>query len=384
MAASQGGLRNRNDVRILHVTDSFAPKIGGIERQVEALARHQLDAGHHVRVVTAVPSEEPDVGDLGLIRPRGSRVRTSGSPRQIRQLSRRALYGRDVDVIHAHLSFASPLAVHTARYATRHGIPLALTVHSMWPERWIATRSANLPYWWLPIHGAWSAVSTAAIPNMKIVLGAQTEVMVVPNIVDTSWWHPTRPFRPTDARDIRIVTVGRLARRKRVEPFIEILREARSRLDPGVAMNVTIVGEGSRRARVTQLLNEYEMSGWVHLIGQQEPTFIRDLLQDSDLFVAPAVRESFGIAALEARSAGLPVIGLRRNGLSDFIDDGEEGVLCADDAAMADALVALCTDVSSLTRMRERTTSTPPSLDAKDALRAVDELYERARSSVPR
>ena len=272
------------------MTDSFAPRVGGIEHQVEALARHQLEAGHSVRIVTAVPDEvsEYAYGDLPVIRPPGSRVRTSGSPRQIHLLARRALRGPGVDVIHAHLSLASPLAVHTARYASRHGIPLALTVHSMWPESALLSRIANVPYWWGPIRGAWSAVSTAATENVRHTIGSQHHVMVVPNIVDTRWWHPNGPLRPTDPTDIRIVTVGRLARRKRVEPFVEILKAVGAQLPSGTAVKVTIVGEGSRRASLTRQLAQYGMSGWVDLIGQQDPAFIRDLLQSSDLFVAPA------------------------------------------------------------------------------------------------
>jgi glycosyltransferase involved in cell wall biosynthesis len=358
--------------------------VGGIERQVEALARHQLEAGHRVRVVTAIPDPDRLVDDelLPIVRPDHSRVFISGSPVHLRHLARRALRGPGVDVIHAHLSLASPLAVHTARYASRHGIPLALTVHSMWPDSVITTRSANLPYWWGPIHGAWSAVSTAATENVRPVIGRHTPIMVVPNIVETRWWHPTGTLRPTDPSEIRIITVGRLARRKRVEPFVEILRQVRDRLDPAVRLRVSIIGEGSRRPHVTQLLTEYGMADWVHLLGQQEPSTIRDALQDSDLFVAPARRESFGIAALEARAAGLPVIGLRRNGLSDFIADGREGVLCEDDSAMVDALVDLAVDPARLTAMRAHTNINLPTLDAKDALRAVDELYERAFASI--
>lgn len=378
-------------MRVLHVTDSFAPRVGGIEHQVEALARHQLDAGHLVRVVTAVPGEDPSHFsqlstelELPVIRPTMSRVRISGSPHHLRRLARRGLRGPGVDVIHAHLSFASPLAVHTARYASRHGIPLALTVHSMWPDSALTTRSANLPYWWGPMHGAWSAVSSAATENVRRVIGHRTPITVVPNIVETSWWHPTAPLRATDPENLHIITVGRLARRKRIEPFVEVLRAARERIDPAIRLRVTVVGEGSRRAHVTQLLDENGMSGWVHLLGQQEPETIRDLLQDSDLFVAPAVRESFGIAALEARAAGLPVVGLRRNGLSDFIADGREGLLCPDDAGLTDALVELAERPAILARMREHTEANLPVLDAKDALRAVDELYERAQASTRR
>ena len=43
-------------MRILHVTDGYGPRLGGIEVFVEGLARHQSLAGHEVSVLTATPA----------------------------------------------------------------------------------------------------------------------------------------------------------------------------------------------------------------------------------------------------------------------------------------------------------------------------------------
>ncbi|MEP6851260.1 MAG: glycosyltransferase family 4 protein [bacterium] len=374
-------------MRILHVTDSFAPKVGGIEHQVESLARHQLAGGHEVGVVTAVPGD--DVAELAVLRPPGSRVRTSGSPRQLRLLSRAALGVGGFDVVHAHLSLASPLAVHTARYASRHHVPLAVTVHSVWPPRAVL-RVANLPYWFGPIRGAWSAVSAAAADSVRPSLGPDVRVDVVPNIVDTTWWHPQDRWPAADRtpgagrRPVHVVTVGRLARRKRVQPFLRVLREVRHRTPAEIGIRVTVIGDGPQRIQLAAMLRETGMDAWVELAGQLDPLDIRAVLHEADLFVAPARRESFGIAALEARAAGLPVLGLRGNGLSDFIAEGKEGLLADDDAGLADALVELLTEPELRAELRAFTLSHPPRLSAGDAVLAADELYERALGSAAR
>lgn len=361
------------------MTDSFAPSIGGIERQVAALADYQRSLGHEVTVVTAVRGRRDAVAaHPDVIHSRASRWRTSASPLRLKGLSRRALGRSAPDVVHAHLSVASPLAVHTARVSGRRGIPTALTVHSLWPLSTMSVRFSNLPYWWGPMHGAWSAVGTVAARHVAQVLPAVDEVLVVPNIVDTDWWRPVAALRLTDPSEVRLVTVGRLAARKRIGPLLHVVADVRRRVGPTVDVTLTIVGDGPRRGELLEESRRLGLEGSVRWLGQQSPESIRALLHDSDLFVAPARRESFGIAALEARSAGLPVIGLAGNGLADFIEDGREGLLVEDDAQMAAALAGLVVSPAALDALRETTGSSGPSMSVQRSLDAVDELYARA------
>ena len=46
-------------MRILHVSDCYAPRTGGIETQVRDLARAQAAQGHDVHVLTATTGREP-------------------------------------------------------------------------------------------------------------------------------------------------------------------------------------------------------------------------------------------------------------------------------------------------------------------------------------
>jgi glycosyltransferase involved in cell wall biosynthesis len=85
------------------------------------------------------------------------------------------------------------------------------------------------------------------------------------------------------------------------------------------------------------------MTGWVAMPGRQPREQIRDLYRRADVFIAPADLESFGIAALEARCAGVPVIAKSGNGIAEFVRDGRDGLLVADDEAMTAAIVRLCT-----------------------------------------
>jgi glycosyltransferase involved in cell wall biosynthesis len=85
------------------------------------------------------------------------------------------------------------------------------------------------------------------------------------------------------------------------------------------------------------------MNDWVTLTGQLTRPQIATKFAAADLYIAPATLESFGIAALEARAAGLPVLGRCCTGLSDFVVDGVNGRLVDGDRQMADAIVTMAT-----------------------------------------
>ena len=361
-------------MKIVHVTDSFAPRVGGIERQVEGLASRQTADGHDVTVITAVP----DLAELDLpvARARGPRWVTAAFPWRHSRLVEAALDG--ADVVHAHYTIVSPVPEYVARVATRRGIPLGITVHSLWWQVAAATRVSNYPFGVGRADAAWSAVSSVAAEHVLRTLPRLDEVSVVPNLVDTEWWRPQEPIRVTGDGGIQLALVGRLVKRKHVREFFDALANARSRIDADTAVRVRVVGDGARRADLQRQLKDSGLDDWVQLIGHRSPVAIRSLLHESDLFVATSRQESFGIAALEARAAGLPIVGFRGNGLADFVVDGTEGLLVEDDAGMADALALLLGDPEELNRLRKNTTTFAPSIGVPEAMDAVNALYERA------
>jgi glycosyltransferase involved in cell wall biosynthesis len=368
-------------MRIVHVADSFAPDIGGIERQVEALATAQRDQGHDVSVITAV--HEPADLDLHVVRALPGRWLTVAFPWRNHRMINEVLDGPPIDVIHAHFSAVSPIAVYVTRAASRRGIPVAATVHSLWWKVAIATRVATLPFGWGRMRAAWSGVSRVAADHVARTLPSVGEVSVLPNLIDVQWWLPRQPARQTATEELRILLVGRLKKRKHVNEFLDALAAARASLTAAEChqrVSVRIVGSGPRRDDLLRQIEQLGLQDWVTLLGHRDPAEIRALLHESDLFVASSRQESFGIAAFEARAAGLPVLGYSGIGLSDFIADGVEGMLVADAAGMAAALSTLIADPAELDRLRRTTTTTPPSLNVDSAMRAAEDLYRRARA----
>ena len=64
----------------------------------------------------------------------------------------------------------------------------------------------------------------------------------------------------------------------------------------------------------------------------------------SDVFVLPTIRESFGLAALEARCARLPVIAMRASGVSELVEHDVDGLLADSDENLAACVAQLVRD----------------------------------------
>ncbi len=330
-------------VRIAHVTDFYLPRLGGIEMHVSDLAARQHALGHDVTVVTSSPGE-------GSVDAAGGPavVRVTEAFRRPRAIHPRApfagvgvLLRGDYDVVHVHVGVGSPLGFWAALRCARAGIPTVITVHSLWAWAYPIFRFLNLlgGYSRQPIR--WTAVSEAAAGQVRRVIRTGPAVTVLPNGIDPERWDVAPAAREPD--EIVIVGVMRLAVRKRPKQLLAMLRAARRAVPAQVVLRAVIVGEGPTRPALERYLRRHAMTDWVSLPGRQTREQIRELYRRADVFVAPADLESFGIAALEARCAGVPVIAKSGNGIAEFVRDGKDGLLVSDDQAMTAALVRICT-----------------------------------------
>ena len=177
-------------------------------------------------------------------------------------------------------------------------------------------------------------MSRVAAAEVARRLPGEPEVLVLPNAVEVG----ARAFTPerTAGAPVRLVSTMRIARRKRPLPLLEMLDTLRH--TTATPVHLTLVGDGPRRRRVERWIERHDAADVVTLTGRREPSEVAALLAESDVYVAPALLESFGLAALEARCVGLPVVGLAASGLSEFVTDGVEGWLAGSDARLVDRL----------------------------------------------
>jgi glycosyltransferase involved in cell wall biosynthesis len=120
---------------------------------------------------------------------------------------------------------------------------------------------------------------------------------------------------------------------------------------PGHRIEARIFGDGVSRQSLQRLVTRSGLAGVVRIEGWKDRETIRSALHHSDIFVMPSRLEAFGIAALEARCAGVPVVAMRQGGARDFLLDGADSMLVDSDAGMLAALRRLATDPAELRRL---------------------------------
>ena len=86
-----------------------------------------------------------------------------------------------------------------------------------------------------------------------------------------------------------------------------------------------IAGDGPAEAKVRAAFARF--GARVRFVGTLEPEILKKLYRAADLYVWPAIKESWGMAFLEAQAAGLPVIAGRSGGVPVVVADGETGLL---------------------------------------------------------
>ena len=374
-------------MKIALLSDCYLPRLGGIEVQVHDLAGRLMGRGHEVVVFTATPGSRGERGGfldevdgvtvhrLALRLPFELPVNPLAPG-----LMRERLIGGGFDVAHVHMGVVSPFAVDCTRVTTDLGLPTAMTWHCMIGRLEPAIRAAGYVRGWADLGVAMNAVSAVAAEPLQRMVGAGSVVNVLSNGIDVDRW--AMPGGQASVREpgdgLRVVTAMRLASRKRPIPLLRIMARVRALVPADIGISVEIFGDGPDRGRLGRFIAAHDLAGWVALPGRVTREELREKYAASDVFVAPAPLESFGIAALEARTVGLPVVGRRGSGVQEFVTDGLNGYLAASDGAMADCLARLATDNGLLASMTAYNRGTPPEQSWDRVLDRAEAEYRRA------
>lgn len=156
-------------------------------------------------------------------------------------------------------------------------------------------------------------------------LGESSPIEVIPNFVETNYFTPAEQrdrarlhelFSSPPERDGPILFhVSNFRAVKRIGDLVEALALVRKTLPA----RMVLVGDGPERAAAAQKARDLGLSKNICFLGKRSD-FVEHL-RHADAFLLPSESESFGVAALEALSAGVPVFGYRVGGLPEVVTE---------------------------------------------------------------
>jgi glycosyltransferase involved in cell wall biosynthesis len=387
-------------VKVALLTDCYLPRLGGIEVQTHDLAAHLVARGHEVEVFTATPGSQGQrhgvIEDVDGIPVHRMAIRLPWelpvnplAPPEVR----RRLQSGGFDVAHVHMGVVSPFATDMAGVALGMGLPTAITWHCLMERSAPVFRALGHARRWAERGAAVSAVSSIAAEDLRAVVGGSSPISVLPNGIDVDHWR--RPMAgqasgyaadsPSEAaspgRPVEVVAAMRFAARKRPLAVLRVAHRARQLAPADAGMRLTLFGEGPERRRLERFVERHDMGDWVSLPGRVDREELKERYWASDVYLTPARLEAFGIAALEARTSGLPVVARRDTGVGDFVVDGVNGLLGADDDELAHKLARLVTDHELRTRLCTHNRSVAPAQSWTEVAALAEEEYRRAGAS---
>jgi glycosyltransferase involved in cell wall biosynthesis len=381
-------------LRIMIVTDQYAPMVGGVPTVTRELARGLAERGHRVSVVVPATSwrtkakakaakadAEPDApaaaGEPAVIRGRsvrwpwyeGARLGLL-SPGTARSLLAKGAPGRP-GVVHVH----SPLTLGLAarRAARKHGIPLVYTNHYLpanvhpTPDQGVGRTPRGgtvfdaLFYRYLTWFASGCDLVTAPSQTALGLLrghGLRARSEVVSNGVDLGTYAAGPPDSdlaarygiPCEGDDTPpvVLCVGRLSPEKRADLLIEALS-----LMADASVVLVLAGTGPDERRLRDRAASLNVAARVRFTGYVQPADLPGLYRLGTVFAVASEAELQSLVTMEAMAAALPVVAVAAGALPELVKHGENGMLArpGDAEGLAAALGQLCRDKDLRTAM---------------------------------
>lgn len=291
---------------VLHVITALAQ--AGAERELEMLVREQGPAS--AKVVALY-----DGGAIAdVLRRDGYDVRVLGMGGWLRLLTwlRLALLMRRLrpDVVHVHLLSAQLWGIPAARLAR---VPVIVSSeHSLNPT--MIEGRAHSP-WLVRLYRVLAALATHTVAVSEMTRQHLVQwgvpsgtISVIENGLDfdsmtfsASGRQRVRAEFGVPEDTVLVGAVGRLNPAKRFDRVIDALAASL-----GPSRRLLVVGDGDQRAVLARQAADLRVEAYVTFTGPRSD--MRDLYSGMDVLVGPSWAETFGIAVVEGRACGLPVV----------------------------------------------------------------------------
>jgi len=231
----------------------------------------------------------------------------------------------DLDLLHVHYAMPFAASAYLARQlllprhlgvvTTLHGTDI--TVVGVEPAFFRVTKFS------IESSDRVTAVSRFLKERAEESFGITRPIEVIYNFVDPTVFAPRRrsTIRLAPPSTRVIMHASNFRQVKNIPAVIKIFAEVRRQLRAKLVM----VGDGPEKPPAEQLARELGIDRDVLFLGNQD--CMEELLPLADIFLLPSSSESFGLVALEAMSAEVPVVASSIGGLPEVVEHGMTGFL---------------------------------------------------------
>lgn len=338
-------------MNIVLATGIYPPDIGGPATYAAGLKQELEAQGHRVTVLT-YGRTLPAAKEKGVIR-----VENKGNMLRRYAEYRRALrkHAADADVVLAFSSVSTGIPLLCSGLTKPKKI-LRLGGDFFWERYTDAGGSLGLAAWYRSRFGIWRLLSSLFMEGIlssfdlivystafqkrihEQTFRALPQVTVVENAVPAYARISHAAHTP-----LRLLFVGRLVRFKQ----LPLLLEAVASLPDTI---LTIVGSGPEQKHLHEQVRLLRLQDRVTFLPPVFGDAKQKLFAEHDLLVIPSVTEISPNVALEAVSAGLPVLLTDETGLSDTLSQGMVRAPMRTSMEIASAIVKTSTQYAALSK----------------------------------
>ncbi len=288
---------------------------------------------------------------------------------------------RQLDLLHVHYAIPHASAAYMAKQIlAKEGIhiPVITTLHGT-DITLVGRDKTYAPVVTFSINesDAITAVSQNLREETYKYFAITKEIEVIRNFVDVNRFSrkPIDAFRKAIAPNGEklLLHASNFRKIKRVTDVVRIFANIKKELPA----KLLFVGDGPERSTAEDLSRELGVCNDILFVGKQEQ--MEDILAIADIFLLTSEYESFGLAALEAMAAGVPVISTDAGGLAEINIHEKTGFLSpvGDVATMSTYALRLLKDEKLLNTFRKKAHQQALQFDIHTVIPTYEKLYER-------
>ncbi|MFM8592588.1 MAG: N-acetyl-alpha-D-glucosaminyl L-malate synthase BshA [Sphingomonadales bacterium] len=288
---------------------------------------------------------------------------------------------RQLDLLHVHYAIPHASAAYMAKQIlAKEGIhiPVITTLHGT-DITLVGRDKTYAPVVTFSINesDAITAVSQNLREETYRYFAITKEIEVIKNFVDVNRFSRKSidAFRKAIAPNGEklLLHASNFRKIKRVTDVVRIFANVKKE----VPTKLLFVGDGPERSTTEDLSRELGVCNDILFVGKQEQ--MEDILAIADIFLLTSEYESFGLAALEAMAAGVPVISTDAGGLSEINIHEKTGFLSrvGDVDTMSQYALRLLKDEKLLKTFRKKAQEQALAFDINAVIPAYEALYAR-------